>query len=475
MGMMVSPARQDARSSRLPSATSHAPTGLAHVATVSFLASRAAPSLEFFFALGGGIALARSAEQRGARAGYGTALASMLQTVAVMGPARINAPLTQAITAPTMGRLQARGAPLWVEFLACLALRLVHYAVLLAAFIFVILGGLDEFTGSYETLTGWLGVVPQGAAAALAVTAAGQTLWAIFFSTIQVAAYRRALGSWPADHANGASRGGDEASENGASTGADDPSAVAANGASTGAEEPSAVAANGASTGAEEPSSARDPSSPPASERGSGRFDPRAIVLAALLASALLLASTSWALLLCVTAWLVPAWLLCKPDHDAVPLGLVLAGLLAFAALTGGLLSGAGLELTLRRVLRAVLLVAVATWMRAAAGPGGLRETFRRGLRRLRALPALREAAAQLEGLDAGPRLVAAARAAADRFSDAPLKPVPLVDAAIAWVAVESARFHPGAGPAPAPLRLRAPDALLVALTLTPALALLGG
>src|ERR671921_3032666 len=84
--------------------------GLAHVATVSFLASRAAPSLQFFFALGGGMALARSAERSGARTGYGTALASMLQTVAVMGPARINAPLTQAITAPMMGRLQARGA-----------------------------------------------------------------------------------------------------------------------------------------------------------------------------------------------------------------------------------------------------------------------------------------------------------------------------------------------------------------------------
>ena len=397
-------------------------TGLAHVATVSFLASRAAPSLQFFFALGGGIALARSAMTLGARAGHGTAIASMLQTVAVMGPARINAPLTQAITAPLMGWLQARGAHWLVEFLACLVLRLVHYAVLLAALIFVILGGLDEFTGSYETLTGWLGIVPQGAAAALVVTAAGQTLWAIFFSTIQVAAYRRALGAWPD-------------------------------------VEP-----------AERPESHEV-----VAERGSGRFDPRAIVVAALLASALLLASTSWALLLCVTAWLIPAWLLCRPDNDAVPLGLALAGLLAFAALTGGLLSGAELELTLRRVLRAVLLVAVATWMRAAAGPGGLRETFRRALRRLRALPALREASEQLEGLDAGPRLIAAGRAAADRFADVPLSPVPLVDAVIAWTAVESAGYRPGARAAPVSLRLQAPDALLVVLTLAPALALLPG
>ena len=151
----------------------------------------------------------------------------MLQTVAVMGPARINAPLTQAITAPMMGRLQARGAHPALEFLACLALRLVHYAVLLAALIFVILGGIDEFTGSYETLTGWLGVVPQGAAAALAFTAVGQVLWAIFFSTIQVAAYRRALGNWPA---------------------------------------------------IEHPPRAPAPERPRSQERGSGRFDPRAIV-----------------------------------------------------------------------------------------------------------------------------------------------------------------------------------------------------
>ena len=370
--------------------------GLAHVATVSFLASRAAPSLQFFFALGGGIALARSAERGGARTGYGTALASMLQTVAVMGPAPINAPLTQAITAPMMGRLQARGAHPLTEFLACLALRLVHYAVLLAAFIFVILGGIDEFTGSYETLTGWLGIVPQGPVAALA--------------------------DWP-------------------------------------------LAA---------PPVAEPPAPGTYAERGAGRFDPRAIVIAALVATALLLASTSWPLLLGVAAWLISAWLVCKPDHDAVPLGLVLAGMLAFAALTGGLLSGAGLELTLRRVLRATLLVAVATWMRAAAGPGGLREAFRRALRRLRRVPCVKEAAAQMEGLDPGPRLVAAARAAADRLADVPLAPVPLVDAVIAWVAAEAADYRPGSGPARPRLRLRAPDALLVALTLTPALALLG-
>jgi hypothetical protein len=396
--------------------------GLAHVATVSFLASRAAPSLQFFFALGGGISLARAAFHGGTRAGYGISLAAMLQTVAVMGPARTSGPMTQAITAPLMGRLQARGAGVATEFLACLALRLVHYAVLLAFFIYVILGGIDEFTGSYETLTGWLGIVPQGPEAALAVTAAGQTLWAIMFSGIQVAVYRRALAAWPQ------------------------------------VEPPERSA---------EPRAAER-------EHVAGRFDPRAVLLAALLASALLLASTSWPLLLGVAAWLVPAWLLSRPDNEAVPLGALLAGLLAFAALTGGLLSGAGLEPTLQRTVRAVLLVAVATWMRAAAGAPGLRETFRRLLHRLRRLPAVREGAAALEGLDAGPQLVASGRAAADRFADVELKPAQMADTLTAWVAHESARYVPGAPAPPTRLRLGVPDALLVALTLTPALALVG-
>jgi hypothetical protein len=396
-------------------------TGLAHVATVSFLASRAAPSAQFWLALGGGLALARAAQMRGARAGYGASLAAMLQTVAVMGPARINAPLTQAMTAPMMGRLQARGAPWWLEFLACFALRILHYAVLLAVFIYVVLGGMEAFTGSYETLTGWLGFLPQGPRAALVLTAIFNTCWAVFFSTVQVVVYRRALGGWP--------------------------TVEAAGGAAAPAAAPRARA---------------------------GRFDPRAVVVAALLASALLLCSTAWPLLLGVAAWLVPAWLLSRPDPSALPLGLALAAMLGFAALTGGLLGGAGLELTLQRTLRAVLLVAVATWMRAAAGTDGLHETFRRALARLRRLPAVREAAGVLDGLDAGPRLVAAARAAATRLEGIALRPAPVADALIGWAASEAAGYRSGSGPRAAALRVRGRDRLLVGLTLLPALALVG-
>jgi hypothetical protein len=419
----VSPANRDARSSHSISATLG--TGLSHVAAVSFLASRAAPSAQFWLALGGGIAIARAACERGARTGFGASLAAMLQTVAVMGPTRINAPLTQAMTAPMMGRLEARGVRPVTEFAACLMLRLVHYAVLLAVFIYVVLGGLDAFTGSFHTLTGWLGFVPQGPEAALAVTAIGNVLWAIFFSVVQVAVYRRALGDWP-----------------------DVPVAEEPPDAAAAAAEPDAV---------------------------TGRFDPRAVVLAALVATVLLLASTSWPMLIGVTAWLVPAWLLARPDREAIPLGLALAGMLAFAALTGGLLGGAGLELTLRRTLRAVLLVAVATWMRAAARPDGLRETFRRALHRLRRIPAIPEATELLEGLDTGPRMIAAARAAAARFEEVELKPAALADTVIAWVAAESATYRPAAVASRVPLRVRAPDGVLVAFTLLPALALVPG
>ena len=268
---------------------------LTHVATVTFLASRAAPSLQFFLALGGGMGLARVAHDDGGRRGYGAALAAMLQTVAVMGPARINAPITQAITAPAMGALQARGARPVTEWLACLALRLVHYAVAARAVHLRDPRRARRVHGSYEKLTGWIGIVPQGAGAALAVTAAGQPC-----GRSSTAPCRwRPTG---ARCAPGRAR---------------------------------------ADAGATLRAAAPPPRRHPPPRAGRGRFDPRAVVLAALLATALLLASTAWLLLIGVIAWLVPAWLLSRPDHDAVPLGLVLAGLLAFAALTGGLLGGA--------------------------------------------------------------------------------------------------------------------------------------
>ena len=82
------------------------PSGPAHVATVSFLASRAAPTGGFWVALAGGVALARVAERRGLRQGYGASVAATLESVAIMGPARFGVPFTQAITAPRAGPLR---------------------------------------------------------------------------------------------------------------------------------------------------------------------------------------------------------------------------------------------------------------------------------------------------------------------------------------------------------------------------------
>ena len=180
-----------------PETPEPSPTGLAHVATVSFLAARAAPSAQFWLALAGGIGLARTAALKGVRIGYGASVAAMLQTVAVMGPARINAPLTQALTAPMLGALHRRGTSVPLQFVACLAIRLAHYVVLTAALVWIILGGVDAYVGSYDTLTGWLGILPEGKRGALIVTAVINVVLAIFYSATQVLVYRWALTSWP--------------------------------------------------------------------------------------------------------------------------------------------------------------------------------------------------------------------------------------------------------------------------------------
>src|SRR3954464_9209587 len=102
-------------------ATRHEAAGLAHVATVSFLASRASPAFGFWIALAGGVALARAAQRDGARLGYGASLAATLQTIALMGPLRLNIPLTQALSAPLIGALEGRATRLRWQIVACAA------------------------------------------------------------------------------------------------------------------------------------------------------------------------------------------------------------------------------------------------------------------------------------------------------------------------------------------------------------------
>jgi len=390
-----------------------APSGPAHVAVVSFLAARAAPTGGFFIALAGGVAIARVAQRRGARQGFGASIAAMLETVAIIGPARFGVPLTQAITAPVLGRLTARGSPLALQLLACGAVRVVHNAATTAFFIWVITGGLDAYAGTYDAVGGRLGL-EVGTAGALLLTAVGLVFWGVFASVVQVLVYRRGLRDW--DSAGGA-------------------------------------AANAS------------PDPWPIATEGRGRFDPRAVSLAAALAFGLLLASTSWPLLLCVGAWLALAWALSRGDRSVVPTGLAFCALLAGGAFLFTLGGGLGLDVAARRGLRAALLVLVATWMRAAAGSDGLREVARRTLGRMRRVPSMQEAARVLDALGSEGRLLAAARSLVASLRRVELSPMPVLDATLGWVVREAESAEdPAPARAPRVLRVRPGDWALVVL-----------
>jgi hypothetical protein len=394
------------------------PAGPAHVATVSFLASRAVPTGGFWVALAGGVALARVAQRRGARPGFGASIAAMLESVAIIGPARFGVPLTQALTAPLLGRLEARSWRPAAQALACGVIRLLHNTAATAFFIWIVTGGLDAYAGTYDALGDRFGV-EIGEGGALALTAAGLLAWAAFASSVQVGVYRRGLRRWEG------------------------------------------AAAEDAGEGAEPP-----PAEPPGEP---GRFDPRAVGVAAAVAFALLLASTDWALLAAVSVWLVPAWALSRPDPGALPTGLALTAVLAGGALVFSLGGGLGVDVALRRALRAALLVLVATWLRAAAGAPGLREVARRALGRLRRLPAVPEAVRTLDEIGSEGRLVAAGRSLVGSLRGVRRRPVPVLDAVLGWVARESARFRIGERVPPPPLSVRPVDALLVALAAAPA------
>src|SRR5215213_2874040 len=340
-----------------------AATGPAHVAVASFLAARAAPTGGFWIALAGGVALARVAERRGARLGFGASVAAMLETVAIIGPARFGIPLTQAATAPMLGRLEARGWRPLAQILACAAIRLIHNAATTAFFIWVITGGLDAYAGTYDAVGGRLGI-EVGAAAALLLTLASLLIWAAFASTVQVLVYRRGLAQW------------------------DDVSHVDI-----------------------EIERKRATHEEVAAERAEARFDPRLLTVIALVTFVVLLATTEWVVLGAVAAALAVGWVAARAETDVLRTGLLFAAALGGGALVFGLGGGLGLDVAARRGARAALLVLTATWLRGAAGAEGLREVSRRVLVRMRRLPAAPEAAAVLDEIESEGRLVEAAKA----------------------------------------------------------------
>lgn len=370
-------------------------SGLAHVATCSFLASRIAPSLQFWIALGGGVALARAGALHGLRAGYGASLASVVQTVAMIGPLRVSGPLTQALNAPLVGRLIARRTPFAGVLAACLGIRLLHYVFLNVLFVLVIVGGLDVYVATYDRIAGFLRILPKGEAWAVGLTIVMALVWALFYSTVQVLAYIRAMERWPA--------------------------------------------AEPAEPGAAPPLEAERhfwaATSPPRP-----RFDhPWLVVGLAVLGCAVLLTGTAWPLLGAVAAALLLVWTATRAfDAPAIKLGLVLAGLFAIGALGPALVGAVPWSDAGARAVRAALLVLVATWARAAAGADGIRRVARASLQWLR----LRHAARLTAELESDRRLGEAGRTLVAELRDVEKSPIPMADALTAWVAAESAR-HP--------------------------------
>ena len=403
-----------------PAAEAAAQAGLAHVATASFLASRVVPTGGFAVALAGGVALARAAQLAGMRTGYGASLAAMLQAIAVLGPSRVSVPLTQALSAPLLGRMHARGRHLATQIAACSAIRASDQAVFTLFYIWIV-GGVEAYAATYDALAGRIPGVPDGRVAALVATALVLLVWTAFASVVQVLVYRAGLRGWP----------------------------------TTTTDEHATQRAGHAYA-----SQDRDPAPRPPQPR----YDPRAVALAATIGFCLLLASTAWLVLGTVALWLAIAWATARVDPTPVRAGLALAALLAAGALIFGLVGGVGLELTLQRTVRAGLVVLVATWLRAAAGEEGVREVARRSLRRVRAIPATREASQILDRLGAGGALSASARSLVAEVRHVPREPNALAAAVLRWVAAEAARFH-APPPAPAPGRLRAAwrDRVLVA------------
>lgn len=357
--------------------------GLANVAAMTFLAARAVPG-GFVVALAGGVPLARASERHGARAGYAAAGASLVETMAIMGPARMGVPVPHAASAPALGALERRGAVLLALALVGAVIRYGYYLAT-SAFYVVVLVGLDAYTGTYEAIRETLTFLPAGDAAALLITAAFLAIWSLGAGLIQAWVLRRGLRRWS-----------DAAPELG-----------------------------------DRPAAAPD---------RRGLADPRAVVAAGLVAIAATLATTDPVALALVAVWLATAWLVVRAGGRSFAGGLALAAPLALSTLAFGLIGGLGGELALRRAARVALLVLIAVWLRTAAGADGLRLISLSAVRRLPRLPTL-ALAARVLGASAGVGNYGdSARRLGRGMRSARKRPGPLLAAALGWIASEAAR-----------------------------------
>ena len=410
--------------------------GFAHVAVLAFVAARTVPGFGFGVSLVGGTAIAHATERLGGRRGLAAGAAAAIESIAILGPARMSAPGGQLLTGPLIGHLAARGRSRALQVLSTALVRAAFNLLLTWAFIAIFAGGLDNYTGTYDATFGRIPGAPDGEAAALGGTALALLIWAIGASWVQVYVFHRANERW--------SRGG----------GIDIDIAID-------------EAAHAAAPAIDEPP-------PPAVQR---RFDPRAVIAAAAAAFVLLLASTDPLLLGAVAGWLAIAWLAAPAEREVVIPGLILAATLAVGAFVTNWVGGDGVAAGIEHAVRGALLVMTATWMRGAAGTDGFRAVAQRLLGRLARRRGSRSAVELSLALDSlsGDRrmgeaireLIADLRTAEDDF-------MRMLDAAIDWVAAEASRFRPGV-PAPAPqLAYRPPDLLVLIGACLPLAALAG-
>ncbi len=421
---MMEPATND--SGTLPEA------GFAHVATLAFVAARAIPGFGFPVSVVGGTAIAHATEHLGGRRGAAAGVAAAIESVAILGPARMSGPGGQLLTAPLIGALAARGRRPILQVVACAAVRAVFNLLTTLIFIVIIAGGIDNYTGTYEATLGQIPGAPQGATAALIGTLIGIGIWSIGASAAQVWTFSRARGRW-------AGRGGiDQDNDPGDLTG---------------------------------PAHMPDRDPEPARRR---RFDPRAVTAAALVAFVLLLLSTAPPLLAAVAVWLAIAWWLAPAEAEVVKPGLVLAATLALSAFLANWIGGDSVRDGLEHAARGALLVLTATWMRGAAGSDGVREVARRAIGRFDRLRSAGELRSALDSLAGERRMGEAVRDLMAKVRAARGDLEAALDATIDWAAAEASRFRPGAPPrgprlpyGPLDLAVRL-GAALPALTLAP-------
>lgn len=375
----------------VPSAA-HALAGMAGVAALTFLVARAIPG-GYWVALTGGVPLAR-AGQRGGREGYATAGASLVETTAVMGPARLGIAVPHAASAPLLGILDRRGAGYLVLAAAGALVRYLYYLITFAFYVWVLVG-LDAYTGTYESGRGLLPFLPAGEAAAIWVTAVGLVFWSAGAGLIQAWVIRRGLRRWPED----------------------------------------------ADVEVEVVDSERDLAQTNASAAG---WDPRVVVTVATLLIALALVSTAPLMLAVVAGLLAVLWALSTAGLRPLAGGLALAAPLALSTLAFGLVGGIGEAEALRRTARVALLVLIAVWLRAAAGPDGLREVSLRLVRRLPRVRTLALTAAVLGASAGAADYGASGRRLGARLRATRKRPAPILDAVLLWIGNEASQLPRG-------------------------------